>query len=108
MHTSRSAVVFRCSGKKRWNDFSDRPFVASVPHQLYEVLPRLDHIVQSFIIKANVNFQGREAKLILVIARGADVVFFFRHHCSKDLYPKISRFLPEAAFDLANRPERTE
>src|SRR5258708_32832636 len=108
MHEGRSAVVLGRSGDKRWDDLPDRPSVAGILHQLHQVLARFDHIVQSVFIEADVDLQGRKAKLVFVVPRGTDVVFLFRYHCSKDLDSKISRLLSKPAFDLADRSERTK
>jgi hypothetical protein len=98
MHAGRAAIVLGCSGDKSRDDFSDRAFVPGVLHQLHQVLARFDHIVQNFFIEPDVNFQGGEAKLVLVVFGGSDVVFLFRHHCAEDLHAKIGRLLSKADF----------
>ena len=108
MHAGGSAVVLGRSGDKRRGDLPDRPSVAGVLQQLHQVLARFDHIIQNVFVEADVNLQGREAKLVFVILRGTDVVALLRHHRSEDLHSKISRLLSKPAFDLADRSERTK
>src|SRR5262249_26204881 len=108
MHAGSSPIVLGRSGDKRRDDLPDRPIVAGIPDQLHQVLACLDHIVQNVLIKADLDLQGSEAKLVLAVLGGTYVMFLFGHHCSEDLHSKISRLLSKPAFDLANGSERTE
>jgi hypothetical protein len=59
--------------------------VAGTLHQLQKMPARFEYIVQNVFIEADVNFQGRETKIVFVVPR-----------------------VPDAAFDLADRSERTK